>query len=118
MLVPDRTLFTPKEIWWNGRDGYRGADGRTVFRDPSLAEGGPQTLLADPVDFQGRLEELGLGLLWTLVGEKRILGSRDGQSTPMRTFSQLARLNENGSVHAGELVFFDDYSQYTGPAEK
>ena len=53
--------------------------------------------------------------MWTLLGEKRILGGRDGQNTPTRTFSQLARLNDDGSVHAGDLVFFNDCSQDPGP---
>lgn len=38
MTVPARAFFVPRDLWWNGRDGYRLVDGRTVFLDPSVIE--------------------------------------------------------------------------------
>lgn len=54
-------------------------------------------------------------LIWTLLGEKWILGGHDYRQTPKRTFSQIARLKEDGSLHIGERVFFDDYGADVGP---
>lgn len=115
MLVPAREFFSPNDLWWDGRDGYRLLSGRTVFRDPSITEGGPASLLADADDLPERLERLGLRLIWTLLGEKWILGGSHDRQTPRRTFSQIAYLAEDGSVHVGERVFFDDYDRDTGP---
>lgn len=115
MSVPARAFFTLSDLWWDGRNGYRLMDGRTVFRDPGVTEAGPKTLIADLDDLLERLDKLGLCMLWTLVGQKRILGLSLTEPTPWRTFSQIARLDKNGFVVIGERVFFDDYDQDTGP---
>lgn len=115
MIVPARTFFAPRDLWWNGRDGYRLINRRTVFRDPSLTEGGPAALVTDADDLLERLDKLGLRLMWTLLGEKLILGGPHGKPAPRRTFSQIAQLEEDGSVKIGERVFFEDYNQDTGP---
>jgi hypothetical protein len=115
MVVPARTFFTPCDLWWDGRDGYRLINGRTVLRDPSLTEGGPPALVIDADDLLERLDKIGLRLIWTLLGEKLILGGPHDRPTPRRTFSQIARLEEDGSVKIGERVLFEDYDQDTGP---
>ena len=115
MSMPARAFFTSRDLWWDGRDGYQLMDGRTVFRDPSVTEAGPKTLIADSDDLLERLDKLGLCILWTLLGEKRILGPSLNKPTPRWTFSQIARLDEDGSVVIGERVFFNDYDQDTGP---
>lgn len=115
MIVPARTFFAPRDLWWDGRGGYRLVDGRTVFRDPSVTENGPAALIADIDDLHKRLDKLGLRLIWTLIGEKWILGGRHDKATPRCTFSQIARLEGDGSVEIGERVFFEDYNQDTGP---
>ena len=117
MTVPARIFFSPEDLWWDGRDGYRLVGGKTIFRDPSVTESGPSSLLADMDELQERLDKLGLRLIWTLLGEKWILGSRGDDPAPRRTFSQIAYLSENGSSKAGEQVFFEDYSQDAGPAD-
>lgn len=115
ILVPARSFFSLTDLWWDGRDGYRLISGRTVYRDPSVTEAGPASLLVDADDFLERLHKLGLRLIWTLLGEKWILGGSHDKQTPRRTFSQIAYLNEDGSLHVGERVFFDDYDKDTGP---
>ncbi|MEW5804738.1 MAG: hypothetical protein AB1847_21820 [bacterium] len=115
MTVPARTFFSPGDLWWDGKDGYRLANGRTVFRDPSVTEVGPLSLMADADNLLERLDILGLRLIWTLLGEKWILGAPHDKRTPKFTFSQIAYLNEDGSVHVGKRVFFDDYDKNTGP---
>jgi hypothetical protein len=115
MFVPARTFFSPADLWWDGQDGYHLNNGRTIFRDPSVTEAGPASLLADADDFLERLNKLGLRLFWTLIGEKRILGGLHDKPTPRRTFSQVVCLSEDGSLQVGERVFFKDYNQDTGP---
>jgi hypothetical protein len=112
--VPARSFFSLKDLWWDGVDGYRLISGRTVFRDPSVTESGPASLIADDDDLLDRLDRLGLRLIWTLLGEKLVLGGRYDDRLPRRTFSQTAILNEDGSVQASKRVFFDDYDQDTG----
>ncbi len=118
MSMPARNFFALRDLWWNGRDGYRLRlmCGRTVFRDPSVTEVGPNALIADADDLIERLDKLGLCLIWTLLGEKLILGGSHEKPTPRRTFSQIAQLNDSGSVKIGERVFFDDYDKDTGPS--
>ena len=115
MTVPARTFFSTGGLWWDGKDGYRLVNGRTVFRDPSVTEAGPASLIVDADDLLERLKKLGLRLVWTLLGEKMIIGGPHDKSTPQRTFSQVACLSEDGSLQIGERVFFEDYDQDTGP---
>ena len=115
MFVPARTFFSPADLWWDGQDGYRLKNGRTVFRDPSVTEVGSAALIVDVDELLGRLDKLGMCLIWSLLGEKWILGGPHDKQTPKRTFSQIARLKEDGSLQVGESVFFDDYDRDTGP---
>ncbi|MCW5213160.1 hypothetical protein VU04_09655 [Desulfobulbus sp. TB] len=115
MFLPARTFFSSSDLWWNGRDGYRAQGGKTVFREASVSAVGPRSLLADKEELLTRLDKLGYRLIWTVLGEKWILGGRHDTASPRCTFSQIARLEEDGSVHIGERVFFDDYNKDAGP---
>lgn len=113
MYLPGRVFFIPPKLWWNGRDGYRLLNDKTIFRDPSIAEGGPSALIADADHLHARLDKMGLRLMWVLLGEKIIIGRPDSEQTPRCTFSQTALLNENGSIETGARVFFEDYNKDT-----
>lgn len=76
MTIPARIFFSLGDLWWDGRDGYRLVGGKTIFRDPSVTESGPSSLLADMNELQERLDKLGFRLIWTLLGEKLIPGDR------------------------------------------
>lgn len=115
MTVPARTFFSTGDLWWDGKDGYRLVNGRSVFRDPSVTEEGPESLLVDTDDLLVRLNKLGFRLIWTLLGQKCIFGGSLNRAAPYRTFSQVAYLGEDGSVHNGDLVFFVKDDQDTGP---
>ena len=115
MLVPARAFFSQADLWWNCRDGYRLLNGRTVFRDPSVREVGPASLLVDADDLPEQLERIGFKLIWTLLGEKMILGGSHNERTPRRTFSQIAYLDKDGSLRTEKRVFFYDYDRDTGP---
>ena len=114
MAVPARDFFTLDDLWWCGK-GYGRDNAHVVFQNPSLLENGPDSLLADADDLPERLNKLGLRLIWTLVGEKQILGGRfDTPRPPQQTFSQVACLRDDGSVQFGERVFFVDDVEDTG----
>lgn len=115
MSLPARVLFKPGDLWWNGENGFRLIGGRTVFEDPSVLESGPQSLLADSHDLVERLGRLGFRILWTLLGEKLILGGKQDASRPRCTFSQVAVLLPDGEVQAADRVFFTAYDEATGP---
>ncbi len=115
VCVPARRWFESGELWWDQRDGYGVIGGKTVFRDPSITHGGATGLLADGDELPRRLERLGMSLVWAAVGEKWILGGRGTDVRPRRTFSQIARLEADGSLRVGERVFFEDYDRDTGP---
>lgn len=115
--VPTRPFFEGDDLWWDGEGGYRSAVGNTIFIDPSLIGCGPQSLLVDVDELSTRLEKLGLALIWTVLGEKWILGGSSSTGPrPQRTFSQIARLMPDGSIAIGDRVFFDDYNQDVGLA--
>lgn len=115
MLIPARDFFSPSDLWWDGQGGYKIKNGKSVFRDISVINVGPRALIADIDDILKRLDKLGLRLIWTVLGEKWILGGRHDEPKPSRTFSQIARLEEDGSVQIGDRVFFDNYDKDTGP---
>ena len=117
MQVPAREFFRPADLWWDGQDGYRLIEGRTVFRDPSITEGGPLSFIVDADDFVRRLERLGLRIIWTMLGEKLIRGGLHNRQMPRRTFSQIASLTEDSSLQVGDRAFFDDYDEATGPRQ-
>ena len=113
--VPARAFFNAGPLWWDSVDGFATPDGKTVFRDPSASEGGPATLLAEVDELLLRLEKLGYRLVWTLLGEKWVLGD-EARATPRVTYSQTAFLNKDGSIAVGDRVFFDDYNKDQGLA--
>ena len=106
--VPGRKLLEPKDLWWNGRDAFALLGGETVYRDPSVTEAGPPALIGSIDDLMERLRKVGRRLIWTLLGEKWILGEPHDAHTPGRTFSQVALLNTDGSIRYSDLVFFDN----------
>lgn len=111
--VPAKKLFTPGDLWWNGTDGFAKVGGPTVFRDPRVKDGGPPTLLADIDDLVPRLDKMGYRLLWTILGEKNILGDHTEKTSPLH-YSQWAVLNQDGSLRVGNRSFFDDPGKHQG----
>jgi len=76
-LVPSPFLIDSLSLSWRGQDfRYVNSDGRLTAWDPSARERGPHALLIDKEAFARFLEEEGLSLVWTVLGEKQILGER------------------------------------------
>jgi len=113
--VPARQLFALNDLWWNGRNGFASPDGETLFQDPSVTERGPAALIADADTLVSRLNKLGYQLIWTLLGEKVVVGRLGDRAMPRRTFSQVARLHRSGRLQVAELACFSDYNDSVGP---
>lgn len=108
VTVPTKTFFSRGDLWWDGRDGYRNSDGLTVFRDPSVTEGGPITLLADAQDFPIRLKSIGRCLIWVMLGHKMVLGGRSLRNEfPRLWFRQVAQMHADGSIREVSKIFTD-----------
>jgi hypothetical protein len=116
LQVPTKKFFGPRDLLWNGTDGFATPDGKTVFFDPQFRFGKPVALVADIDDLLMRLEKIGCRLVWTLLGEKCVLGGED-RDTPRITYSQLAWLTDTGMVRVGKRRFFEDYYQDKGPTK-
>ena len=117
LQVPTKKLFRDGDLWWNGTDGFALANGKTVFFDPQFRFGKPEALLADIDELLVRLDKIGYRLMWTLLGEKMVLGDTRS-NMPRIIFSQMAWLTDTGAVQVGERRFFEDYNQDQGPANK
>ena len=116
--VPARIFFEGDDLWWDGSGGYKRSDGRTVFLDPSVGLAGPSTLLADTAHLCARLRQMDRCLIWTLLGEKGMIGGRSNKAdcTPIRIFCQVAYMDADGASRESALVFFDDETDQTGLA--
>ena len=115
--VPARPFFKGDDLWWSGQGSYKRSDGRTVFLYPSLGLAG-SALFADSEHLVKWLCEMNRCLIWTLLGEKQVLGgySRQAERLPTNTFSQVARMDEKGAIQESKLVFFDNPNSKTGIA--
>lgn len=115
LLVPNRRFFSLGDLWWNGRNGYRVIGEKTVFQCLQAKQAAAKTLVGDANDLFDRLSRLKLRLIWTMLGEKLIAGAHPDIQRPRRTFSQVAYLGEDNSVHTEKRMFFDDYEQDAKP---
>ena len=114
--VPSKRFFAPGDLWWNGTDGFASCADKTVFFDPKVTTGGSTALLADIDDLLPRLKKIDYRLIWTMLGEKTILGDSPNKITPL-CFSQMAVLNENGTVSVGNRLFHG-YNENQGLAKQ
>lgn len=115
--VPAKQFFIQNGLEWNGNDGFSYPSGRTVFRDPHASEGGKSALIVDADELPKILHKLGYRLLWTLLGEKWVLGQRhDEERLQSFIYSQTAYLEEDGTVNIGKRRFDTDYGCDAGPA--
>lgn len=108
---PTRAFFKPRDLWWNGRDGFSTDGGIAAFRDPSLTTPGPRALVADGADLLQRLAQIRKNLIFTFIGEKMLLGGDLCDRRPYRTFSQVARMRSDGSLELSRRIFFDEMAQ-------
>lgn len=82
--VPSRWIADGMGLRWAGVEGeFVDAQGNVVARDPSIHAAGPSALLVKRDAFLSFLERERCTVLWTLIGEKQVLGwDEDGVQWP------------------------------------
>jgi len=106
--VPSRLLFGPRDLWWDGHDAFRRDDGTVALRAPAISLPGPSALIADHDDLLRRLKRIDKAFVWTLLGEKIIIGGFRSNRSARCTFSQVAMLKADGSIKFSKVTFFND----------
>lgn len=107
--MPAKEIVSKMELSWNGREGeWYDKNGNLVVFDPSVRVAGPSALLMNKEVFIKNLNEQGYDILWTILGEKQLIGGKmSGNKWKGRlVINGVARLEE------GEVVtHMSDYFQ-------
>lgn len=94
-LVPSPPLLASLGLCWNGQDfQYADSEGKLVACDPSARERGPHALLIDKDVFARFLEQQELSVVWTILGEKQVLGPRVVNRGRLEVYGVLALEND------------------------
>ena len=73
--LPNQLIVEKMSLSWNGVEGnYYDQMGKLMALDPSVQNDGPSVLLMRRDEFLSFLDENNYGILWTVLGEKRLLG--------------------------------------------
>ena len=76
LQLPHQRLLNSLQLRWSGQAGdYLDGDGNLAVFDPTAHEDGPSALLVREDLLRQFLAKEGLALCWTILGEKRVLGS-------------------------------------------
>ncbi|MAT40103.1 MAG: hypothetical protein CL946_10925 [Ectothiorhodospiraceae bacterium] len=112
--VPAPILLRNRNINWTRSTGF-GIGGKVLYRDTRLTQSGKSALIVDTKEFVEVLADLQIGVIWTLLGEKRILKENRDDTNPICTFSQTAMMKPDGKVIFGKKRVFGSYIKDTGP---
>ncbi|MFC2146103.1 AVAST type 2 anti-phage system protein Avs2 [Acidobacteriota bacterium] len=75
IYLPTKWLADNMKLQWNGIEGHFFNDkGNLIAFDPSVTSVGPGALLINRDAFMKFLDENGYDILWTILGEKEIIG--------------------------------------------
>ncbi len=76
--LPCKLIINKMKLEWNGDEGHLYDKHHNLIAfDPSIKNTGPSALLINKELFIEFLKDHGYEILWTILGEKRILGGRD-----------------------------------------
>ncbi len=79
LRMPDAELLTEIGIHWTGSGAdFVDAEGRLAAFDPTVDSSGPSGLLLREDLWRDYLAKHSLAIVWTVIGEKRVLGMRPG----------------------------------------
>src|SRR5262249_28541943 len=101
--LPAREFFDGERLRWDGLSGYSTRDGGLRFLDPSLTEPGQSALLVDRGYLLGYLRRKELALVWTVLGEKLVIGH--GAEAPRLAFSRAHILAQDGHLRSSDLLW-------------
>jgi len=96
IYLPAKWLADHMGLRWNGVEGYFFDDsGDLIAFDPSVRTPGPGALLINRDALLKFLNENGYDILWTVVGEKNIIGGRRDDWKGRLELSGAYRIHEN-----------------------
>ncbi len=98
VTLPTAPLLEATGTWWDGTSGFRRADGRLIFRDPSVTGGGPSGIWMDDEVLARVLEERELDLIWTVLAERRIIGDDHGDGFSGMKHASMVMQLDRGQV--------------------
>lgn len=106
LLLPSPLLIEGMGLTWAGTHArYVNADGQVVAYDPAAEAVGPAGLLVRRQAFLDFLQARGLQAIWTVYGERRIIGGHTNQWFGRQEFSALYRWD--GTLHGeGSVATF------------
>jgi hypothetical protein len=82
-------------LQWRGKDGYFvDEQGAEIAFDPSVFEAGPGAVVIDRARLSEMLDRQGLAIVWTVLGEKRVLAPHGEHRTAPVILSGCYRLHD------------------------
>jgi hypothetical protein len=119
MKLPSKWLKDQMVLSWNSiESNYVDNKGAVIAFDPSVKNIGPSTLLIDRDEFISFLEKNEYTVVWTLLGEKMVVGGDESPKAWLRINGAFSTENRAliGEVTT-EYEFRDDAPKYFEPEE-
>lgn len=92
-------------LQWRGKEGYFVDEhGAEIAFDPSVFEAGPGAVVVDRARLSEMLERQGLAIVWTVLGEKRVLAPHGEHRTAPVILSGCYRLRDGQIKGAVRVV--------------
>ncbi|HXH93704.1 MAG TPA: AVAST type 2 anti-phage system protein Avs2, partial [Thermoanaerobaculia bacterium] len=113
--LPAAELVEWMGLTWRGREGYfvDQHDAEVAF-DPSVFEAGPGAVVVDRARLSAMLEKQGLAMIWTVLGEKRVLAPLGEHRTAPYIISGCYRLRD-GQLEGAVRIVAED-AERAGPS--
>lgn len=112
--LPAAELVGWMGLTWRGKEGYFvNSQGANIAFDPSVFEAGPSAVVVDRAQLVEMLEAQGLALMWTVLGEKRVLIPHGGHRTAPHIIGGFYRL-ANDRLEGGIRLVAKDAERYGG----
>jgi hypothetical protein len=103
--LPAAELVNWMNLTWRGKEGYFvDPKGNEVAFDPSVFEAGPGAVLVEKNRLCDMLELRGLAIVWTVLGEKRVISPHGEHRTAPQIISGFYRLGNHGLEGGIHLV--------------
>jgi hypothetical protein len=101
IYLPTKTIADEMELCWNGHEGeWYDRNGNLVAFDPSVRVKGPGSLLFKKDLFMNYLDEKGYDIVWTILGEKNLIGG----SVRQNDWKGRLDISGIGRLHDGKIV--------------
>jgi hypothetical protein len=98
-MIPAQYIAEKMGLKFARKTGYlENSAGELVCFDPSLFDGGTHSLIMNKKKFQNFLDEYDLDIVWTLLGEKMIIGGRSSEYIGRMEISGTFHLNKNSQI--------------------